>query len=108
LPKNVRDQVLEVTKAVISEVRHGVNFISRITAAEKERSQAELGKHEATSLEDEPERLRAKVEGLNEGIEKFTEAVGRKRRNLSGVQCRIHPHGRLQITTAGEILTAMS
>ena len=78
LPKKVMDQVLEVTKVVISKVRHDVNFISRIMAAEKERSQGELDKHEATSLEDEPERLRAKLESLNEGIEKFADVVGKK------------------------------
>ena len=78
LPKNVRDQVLEVTEVVISKVRHDVNFTSRIMAAEKERSQTELDKYEATSLEDEPERLRAKVGGLNESIEKFAEVVGKK------------------------------
>ncbi|KAF9647387.1 hypothetical protein BDM02DRAFT_3187988 [Thelephora ganbajun] len=77
-PKDVRDQVLEVTKAVISGVRHDVSFISRVMAAEKERYQAMLDGHKAASLEDEPERLRAKVEGLNEGIEKFAQVVGEK------------------------------
>jgi len=72
------DQILEVTKVVVSKARHDVNFISRIMAAEKERSQAELDKHEATSLEDEPERLRARLEILNEGIERFAEVVGKK------------------------------
>ncbi|KAF9642216.1 hypothetical protein BDM02DRAFT_3273551 [Thelephora ganbajun] len=78
LPEDVRDQVLEVTKAAILGVRHDVSFISRIMAAEKERYQAMLDGHKAASLEDEPERLRAKVEGLNEGIEKFAQVVGEK------------------------------
>jgi len=80
LPKNVMDQVSEATKVVISKARHDVNFISRIMAAEKERSQAELDKHEATSLEDKAERLRAKLKSLNESIERFADVVGKKRK----------------------------
>ena len=78
LPKNIRDQVLEATRVVVSKARHDVNFISRIMAAEKERYQVKLDEHEAWSLEDEAERLRAKVEYLNDGIEKFTGVVGKK------------------------------
>ena len=78
LSKGVRDQVLDVTKSVISKARHDVSFISRIMAAEKERYQAKRDEHEVWSLEDEAERLRAKVEEMNEGIEKFEEAVGKK------------------------------
>ena len=76
LPKDIRDQVLEVTKVVISKGRHDVNFISRIMAVEKERYQTELDGHEAASLDDEPERLRARLEGLKESTEKFEEVVG--------------------------------
>jgi len=78
LPKGVRNQVLEVTKGVISKARHDVSFISRIVTTEKERHQTKLGGHAALSLDDEAERLRARVEGINEGIEKFEEAVGKK------------------------------
>ena len=76
LPKDVRDQVLEVTKVVISKAKHDVSFISRIMTAEKKRHQAKLDEHEAASLEDEPERLSVMVEGLNESIKKFAETVG--------------------------------
>jgi len=78
LPEGVRDQVLEATKSVISKVRHDVSFISRIMAAEGERYQTKLSEHEVWSLEDEAERLRAKVEEMNEGIEKFEEVVGKE------------------------------
>jgi hypothetical protein len=78
LPQDVRDQVLEMTKVVISKVRHDVSFISRIMAAEKERYQTKLDGYQAASLEDEAEKLRAKVEGLSESIEKFDEVVGKK------------------------------
>lgn len=78
LPKNVGDQVLDVTKVVISKVRHDVSFISRITIAEREKYEDKLGDYEAVSLEDEPEKLRAKVESLRESIEKFDEVIGRK------------------------------
>lgn len=78
LPKDVKDQVLGMTKLVISKARHDVSFISRIMVAEKERYQEKLASHPAVSLEAEPEKLRAKVEGLNESIEKFDGVVGRK------------------------------
>ena len=78
LSKDVRDQVLEVTKSVISKARPDVSFVSRIMAAEKERYQTKLEKHEVWSLEEEAERLRTKVEEINEGIEKFEEVVGKK------------------------------
>ena len=78
LPKDGRDQVSKVTKAVISKARHDVNLISRIMAAEEKKYQAELDGYEATSLGDEPERLRARLEGLNESIEKFAEVVGNR------------------------------
>ena len=77
LPKDIRDQVLEVTKVVISKGRHDVNFISRIMAAKKERYQTKLDGYEAASLDDEPERLRARLEGLKESTEKFEEVVGK-------------------------------
>ena len=80
LPKDIRDQVLEVTKVVISKARHDVNFISRIMTTEQKKYQAELDGHEAVSLGDEPERLRARLEGLNESIEKFAEAVGDRKK----------------------------
>ena len=78
LPEDVRDQVLEMTKVVISKARHDASFISRIMIGEKERYQAKLDGHDAASLEDEAEKLRAKVEGMNESIEEFDEVVGRK------------------------------
>jgi len=78
LPEDVGDQVLEVTEAVISKARHDVNFISRIMAAERDRYQTKLDEHEVWSLEDEVERLRAKVEDIMESIEKFEEASGKK------------------------------
>jgi len=77
LPKDVSDQVLEMTK-VISKAKHDVKFISRIMTAEKEKYQVKLDGHEAASLEDEPERLRARLEGLDESIEKFEEVTGQK------------------------------
>ena len=78
LSQGVKDQVLEITKVVISKARHDVGFISRIMLAEKERYQVKLDGHQAVSLEDEPEKLRARVEGLSESIEKFDEFVGKK------------------------------
>ena len=78
LPKDVKDQVLEMTEAVISKARHDVSFISRIMISEKERYQASLDAYSAVSLEDEPEKLRAKVEGLSESMEKFDEVIGKK------------------------------
>lgn len=78
LPQDVRDQVLEITKVVVSKARHDVSFISRIMAAEKERYQKKLDGHQAASLEDEAEKLRTKVEGLSESSEKFDEVVGKK------------------------------
>ena len=78
LSKAVRDQVLGVTKDAISKARHDVGFISGVMAAEKERYQAELNAHDAWSLGDEAERLRTRVEDINEGIENFEEAVGKK------------------------------
>jgi len=80
LSKDVRDQVLELTMGVISKARHDVGFISRIMAAEKERHQTKLDEHEVCSLEDEAERLRTKVEEMNEGIEKFEDVIGKKAR----------------------------
>jgi hypothetical protein len=80
LPKNVGDQVLDVTKDVISKARHDVGFISRIMVAEREKYKDKLGDYDAVSLEDEPEKLRAKVERLSESIEKFDDVVGRKAR----------------------------
>lgn len=78
LSKDIVDQVLEMTKVVISKARHDSTFISRIMVAEKERYQAKLDGHEAASLEDEAVKLRAKVEGLSESIEKFDEVAGKK------------------------------
>jgi len=78
LPKDVKDQVLEVTKVVISKARHDVTFISGIMAMEKGKYQTKLGGHAALSLEDEAERLRARVEDMNESIERFEEVVGKK------------------------------
>lgn len=78
LSKEVRDQILEVTKVVVSKVRPDVSFISRIMAGEKERHQAKLDEHEAWSLGDEAEKLRTKVEDISEGIEVFAEVVGKK------------------------------
>ncbi|KAF9785097.1 hypothetical protein BJ322DRAFT_807317 [Thelephora terrestris] len=80
LPKKVRDQVLDVTKAVISKSRHDVSFVSCILAGEKEKYKGKLDEYEAVSLEDEPEKLRGKLEGLIESIEKFDEVVGKKAR----------------------------
>ena len=74
LPKEVSDQVLETTKAVILKAKD-VSFISRIMTSEKERYQAKLDGHGAASLEDEPDRLRARLEGLDESIEEFAEVV---------------------------------
>lgn len=82
LPKDGKDQVLEVTKVVISRARHDVSFISRIMAAEEKKYQAELDGHEATSLGDEPERLRARLDGLKESVEKFAEVVGNRKKRL--------------------------
>ena len=78
LSEDIRDQVLEVTKSVMSKAKHDVSFISRIMAVEKERYQTKLDEHEVWSLEAEPERLRAKVEEMSECIGKFDEVVGKK------------------------------
>lgn len=78
LPEGVRDQVLEATKVVTSKARHDVCFILRIMTTEKERYKAKLDEYEAASLEDEPERLRVRLEGLNVSIEKFTEVAGKE------------------------------
>jgi len=78
LPKDGRDQVLEMTKVDISKARHDVSFISRIMVAEEKKYQAELDGHEAASLGDEPERLRERLEILGESIEKFAEMVGKR------------------------------
>jgi hypothetical protein len=78
LPKDVRNQVLEVTKVAISKTRQDVNFISRILDAEQERYQAKLDEYGALTLEDEAETLRGKMEDLNGGIEKFAEVVGKR------------------------------
>jgi len=80
LPKTCRDQVLEVTKVVISKARRDVSFISRIMTVEEKKYQSELDWYEATSLGGEPERLRARLEGLNESIEKFAEVVGNRKK----------------------------
>ena len=78
LPKDVKDQVLDVTKVVISKARHDVSFISGIMAMEKGKYQTKLGAHAALSLEDEAERLRARVDDMDESIERFEEVVGKK------------------------------
>ena len=79
LPKNVKDQVLEATKVVISKSRSDVNFISRVMAAEKERYQAKLNQYDVQSLQDEAEMLRTRVGDLDaKSIEKFAEVVGKK------------------------------
>ena len=77
LPQEVKDQVLEVTKAT-SKARGDVNYISRIMVAEKERYLAKLYEHVVWCLEDEAEMLRTRVEGLDESIENFEEVIGKK------------------------------
>ena len=78
LLKEVKDQVLEVTKVVTSKARHDVTFVSGIMAMEKEKYRTKLGGYTTLSLEDDAERLRARVEDMNENIERFEEAVGKK------------------------------
>jgi len=78
LPKNVRDQVLEATKKIVSKARHQASFISCIMATEKGRYQQNLDEHKAWSLEGEAERLRARVNDLDENIGKFAEVVGKR------------------------------
>ena len=78
LPKEVKDQVLEVTKVVTSKARHDVTFVSGIMAMEKKKYQTKLGGYTALSVEVEAERLRARVEDMNESIERFEEAVGKR------------------------------
>ena len=75
LPEAVRDQVLEMTKFVISKVRHDVNFITVVMEAEKERYQTELKEYPLWSIDDKATTLRTRVENLNVGMEKFLEVV---------------------------------
>ena len=75
LPEVVRDQVLEMTKLVISKVRHDVNFITAVMEAEKERYQNELKEFPLWSIDDKATTLRTKVDNLNNSLEKFLEAV---------------------------------
>lgn len=79
LPEAVKDQVLEVTKVVISKVRHDVNFITVVMEAEKERYQAELKEFPLWSIDDKATVLRARVDNLNSNMETFLEAVGEKK-----------------------------
>ena len=79
LPEAVRDQVLEMTKVVISKVRHDVNFVTVVMEAEKERYQAELKDYPLWSIDDKATALRARVDNLNSSMEKFLEAVGETR-----------------------------
>lgn len=78
LPQDVKDQVLDVTKVVISKARHDANFISKVMAGKKQKYETQLGGYATTSLDAEAERLRARVEALNEAMEKFVEVVGKK------------------------------
>ena len=75
LPKDVKDQVLEMTKDVVSKSRHDVSFISGIMVVEKERCKTKLCDYQASTLGEEAEKLRAKVECLSESIEKFSEVT---------------------------------
>ena len=76
LPEAVRDQVLEMTKVVISKVRHDVNFITVVMEAEKERYRTELKEYPLWSIDDKATTLRTRVETLNSSMEKFFEVVG--------------------------------
>ena len=78
LSKEVKNQVLEVTKVVTSKAKPDITFVSGILAMEKENYRVKLGGYAALSLEDEAERLRARVEDINESIERFEELVGKK------------------------------
>lgn len=76
LPEAVRDQVLEMTKVVISKVRHDVKFITVVMEAEKERYQTELKDYPLWSIEDKATSLRTRVDSLSSSMEKFLETVG--------------------------------
>ena len=76
LPEAVRDQVLEVTKVVISKVRHDVNFVTVVMEAEKERYQMEMKEYPLWSIDEKATALRARVDNLNSSMDKFLEAVG--------------------------------
>lgn len=76
LPEAVKDQVLEVTKVVISKVRHDVNFITVVMEAEKERYQTELKEFPLWSIDEKATALRSRVDNLNTSMEKFQEVVG--------------------------------
>lgn len=76
LPEAVRDQVLEVTKVVISKVRHDVNFVTVVMEAEKERYQTELKEYPLWSIDDKATTLRTRVDNLNSSMEKFLGVVG--------------------------------
>lgn len=75
LPEAVKDQVLEMTKVVISKVRHDVNFITVVMEAEKERYQTDLKEYPLWSIDDKASALRTKVDNLNSSMEKFLGAV---------------------------------
>ena len=76
LPGAVRDQVLEVTKVVISKVRHDVNFVTVVMEAEKERYQMEMKEYPLWSIDEKATALRARLDNLNSSMDKFLEAVG--------------------------------
>jgi len=76
LPETVRDQVLEMTKVVISKVRYDVNFVMVVMEAEKERYQTELKEYPLWSIDDKATALRLRVDNLNNSMEKFLEVVG--------------------------------
>lgn len=76
LPEDVKDQVLEMTKVVISKARHDVNFVTVVMEAEKERYQTELKDYPLWSIDEKATALRTKADNLNSNMEKFLEAVG--------------------------------
>lgn len=76
LPEAVRDQVLEMTRVVISKVRHDVNFVTVVMEAERERYQTELKEYPLWSIDDKATALRTRVDNLKSNTEKFLEAVG--------------------------------
>jgi hypothetical protein len=75
LPEAVSDQVLEMTKVVISKVRHDVHFITVVMEAEKERYETELKEYPLWSIDDKATTLRTRVENLKSSIEKFLKVV---------------------------------